>query len=108
MTHLVGIDIGGTFTDVVTLDVESGRLHHAKRPSDPQDLVRGIRQALIDDNVPLDDVAVVRQRYWIAGITAGVGLAALAIGIWQVFLRDGSARAGVSAGHYAFGTFTFR
>jgi N-methylhydantoinase A len=61
MTHLVGIDIGGTFTDVVTLDVESGRLHHAKRPSDPQDLVRGIRQALIDDQVPLDDVAVVRH-----------------------------------------------
>lgn len=55
-----------------------------------------------------DDVDVVRQRYWIAGITAGVGLAALAIGIWQVFLRDGSPRAGVSAGHHAFGTFTFR
>ena len=55
-----------------------------------------------------DDVDVVRQRYWIAGISAGVGLAALAIGIWQVFLRDGSPRAGVSAGNHAFGTFTFR
>ncbi len=55
-----------------------------------------------------EDVDVVRQRYWIAGITAGVGLAALAIGIWQVFLRDGSPRAGVSAGHHALGTFTFR
>ena len=54
------------------------------------------------------DVDVVRQRYWIAGITAGVGLAALAIGIWQVFLRDGSPRAGVPARHHAFGTFTFR
>lgn len=61
MTHLVGIDIGGTFTDVVTLDVERGRLHHAKRPSDPSDLVRGIRQALVDDEVPLSDVAVIRH-----------------------------------------------
>jgi N-methylhydantoinase A len=61
MAHLVGIDIGGTFTDVVTLDVGSGRLRHAKRPSDPADLVKGIRQALVDDEVPLSDVAVIRH-----------------------------------------------
>jgi N-methylhydantoinase A len=61
MTLLVGIDIGGTFTDVVTLDTASGALYHAKRPSYPDDLVRGIRQALADDAIPLADVGVIRH-----------------------------------------------
>ncbi|WP_067650494.1 hydantoinase/oxoprolinase family protein [Nocardia harenae] len=32
MTYLIGIDIGGTFTDCVALD-DAGRRHHAKTPS---------------------------------------------------------------------------
>jgi N-methylhydantoinase A len=43
---LVGIDIGGTFTDVVSLDLETGRLHTTKTPTTPEDqslgFVRGI------------------------------------------------------------------
>jgi N-methylhydantoinase A len=37
----IGVDIGGTFTDVVTLDGE-GRLGLAKVPSTPKDLLEGI------------------------------------------------------------------
>ncbi|MEZ4571306.1 MAG: hydantoinase/oxoprolinase N-terminal domain-containing protein [Thermomicrobiales bacterium] len=32
---LLGIDIGGTFTDVVVYDPENGNLHMAKAPSNP-------------------------------------------------------------------------
>ena len=61
MPRLIGIDIGGTFTDVVTFDEETRQLTHAKRPSYPDDLVRGIRQALTDDEVPLGAVSVIRH-----------------------------------------------
>ncbi len=37
----LAIDVGGTFTDVVLLERESGRLHFAKVPSTPDDPSRG-------------------------------------------------------------------
>lgn len=42
----VGIDIGGTFTDVVLLDFTSGYATTAKVLSTPTDLVRGVREGL--------------------------------------------------------------
>ena len=45
MTAVVGVDIGGTFTDVVLL-TETGRLVHTKVPSTSGDLVRGVRQGV--------------------------------------------------------------
>jgi len=49
-THLtrtlqIGVDIGGTFTDIVALDGE-GRLTLAKVPSTPKDLLEGIAAAV--------------------------------------------------------------
>jgi N-methylhydantoinase A len=45
--YILGIDVGGTFTDVFCLDRESGRTHVAKAPSTPgtpgQDVLDGIR-----------------------------------------------------------------
>ena len=41
----VGVDIGGTFTDIVALDGE-GRLTLTKVPSTPKDLLDGIAAAL--------------------------------------------------------------
>jgi len=40
--HILGIDIGGTFTDVLAVDVESGALSAAKVPTVPASLVDGI------------------------------------------------------------------
>ena len=39
---MLGIDIGGTFTDVLAVDEESGRLTATKVPTVPADLVEGI------------------------------------------------------------------
>jgi N-methylhydantoinase A/oxoprolinase/acetone carboxylase beta subunit len=41
----IGVDIGGTFTDIVALDGE-GRLALTKVPSTPKDLLRGIADAV--------------------------------------------------------------
>ncbi len=51
MTRIrVGIDTGGTFTDVVALDAETGRLVSTKTPSTPRDpaegFLAGLRQGL--------------------------------------------------------------
>ena len=40
----IGVDIGGTFTDIVALD-RGGRLVLAKVPSTPKDLLEGIAAA---------------------------------------------------------------
>jgi N-methylhydantoinase A len=45
MSYLVGIDIGGTFTDCAIVD-RGGRLLTTKVPSTPQDFARGMMDAL--------------------------------------------------------------
>lgn len=42
MTVRIGVDTGGTFTDVVLYDEETGRLHTTKTPSTPPDFDRGV------------------------------------------------------------------
>jgi N-methylhydantoinase A len=42
MTYAIGIDVGGTFTDLVLLEEESGRLVQHKTPSTPEDPARGV------------------------------------------------------------------
>jgi N-methylhydantoinase A len=46
MAWRIGVDIGGTFTDVALLDEASGRIGVAKVPSTPDDLTRGVLAAL--------------------------------------------------------------
>ncbi|MGH9065359.1 MAG: hydantoinase/oxoprolinase family protein [Acidimicrobiales bacterium] len=57
----VGVDTGGTFTDVVALDERSGRLVAVKTPSTPTDpslgFMAGVRQAL--DRLGVGEAAVV-------------------------------------------------
>jgi N-methylhydantoinase A len=46
MTWRIGIDIGGTFTDVALVDETSGRIGVAKIPTTPSDLTEGVVGAL--------------------------------------------------------------
>ena len=58
---LLGIDIGGSFTDIVSSDASTGAIHYAKTPTYPADLVRSLSEAI--DAVPdsLEGVAVLRH-----------------------------------------------
>ncbi len=42
MTYKLGVDVGGTFTDVLLVDSASGTLHMAKVPSTPEDSSIGV------------------------------------------------------------------
>ena len=46
--YRMGIDIGGTFTDLCVLDDQGGEVYNAKVLSTPADLTRGVMQALED------------------------------------------------------------
>jgi N-methylhydantoinase A len=61
----VGIDTGGTFTDVVLVDRVSGRYHFRKVPSNPKDPAEAILQGL--DEI-LKDAAVPGTRVGFVGL----------------------------------------
>ncbi|MGE5302552.1 MAG: hydantoinase/oxoprolinase family protein [Alphaproteobacteria bacterium] len=46
--YRIGIDIGGTFTDLCVLDEQGGEVYNSKVLSTPADLTRGVIQALDD------------------------------------------------------------
>src|SRR3990170_2226418 len=46
MAWRIGVDIGGTFTDVALIDEASGRIGIAKVPSTPRNLAQGVLAAL--------------------------------------------------------------
>lgn len=46
MTYIVGVDIGGTFTDVSVIDRSNRREVVAKAPTTPHDLLQGLTDAL--------------------------------------------------------------
>jgi N-methylhydantoinase A len=57
MKLFLGVDIGGTFTDVVLHDRATGRLIAAKVPTDHRDLIRGIlvgKDLLVDAGQPVE------------------------------------------------------
>src|SRR5205814_556666 len=43
---LIGVDVGGTFTDLVAIDAESGELRISKVPSTPPEYQRGVMDAI--------------------------------------------------------------
>ncbi|MEM7251882.1 MAG: hydantoinase/oxoprolinase family protein [Pseudomonadota bacterium] len=63
MNWRVGVDIGGTFTDVAMLEESKGRLHIAKVSTTPRDFAEGVLQglssALRDAGVVATDVRLV-------------------------------------------------
>ena len=79
----VGIDTGGTFTDVVALDGDSGEMLAVKTPSTPADpaegFLTGIRKALAALGAGPDDLASVSHGTTVAtnqlltGDVTGIG-----------------------------------
>lgn len=60
MRYMVGVDVGGTFTDVTMVDSKSGNIENHKLPSTPQDpskaIMNGIKELLDLQNVSNEEV----------------------------------------------------
>lgn len=61
MSYMIGVDVGGTFTDFSLFDTESGALRHYKRSSTPEDpskaIMGGIQEILAEQNIAPDRVS---------------------------------------------------
>ena len=44
--HIIGVDVGGTFTDLIMLDPSTGGVHLAKVPSSMDNQAYGVLAAL--------------------------------------------------------------
>jgi N-methylhydantoinase A len=68
MAHRLGVDVGGTFTDLLLVDDETGNLHRVKTPSTPSDPSRGVlvgvRRICEESGVPPEEL-----RYIMHGTT---------------------------------------
>ena len=84
MTYKLGVDVGGTFTDVLLIDSQSGSVHTAKVPSTPEDssigVLNGIARACNNAGVDLGLITQVTHGTTVAtnavltGSGATVGL----------------------------------
>src|SRR5438093_544749 len=54
--YRVGIDVGGTFTDLALIDEESGKLYTSKSPSTPANPIDGVMSVLNKLELPFADV----------------------------------------------------
>ena len=54
MTYRLGVDVGGTFTDLLLFDEESGKFWRHKTPSTPHDSSEGILNG-VESFRPLGD-----------------------------------------------------
>ncbi len=68
MAHRLGVDVGGTFTDLLLVDDETGSLHRVKTPSTPSDpaqgVLVGVRRICEESGVPPQEL-----RYVMHGTT---------------------------------------
>ncbi|MBM3677452.1 MAG: hydantoinase/oxoprolinase family protein [Actinobacteria bacterium] len=53
MSQLFGVDVGGTFTDLVVLDAETGDVSFAKAPTTPHDPTEGVLAAIAKSDLDL-------------------------------------------------------
>src|SRR3954452_19365830 len=60
MAYRLGVDVGGTFTDILLIDEESGATYRAKTSSTPEDqsvgVLRGIERACDNASITLGDI----------------------------------------------------
>ncbi|WP_370617835.1 hydantoinase/oxoprolinase family protein [Mumia qirimensis] len=70
MTYRLGVDVGGTFTDILLVDESSGETYRAKTPSTPHDqsigVLRGIMQACAAADIGLEEVGDVMHGTTVA------------------------------------------
>jgi len=64
--YIVAVDIGGTFSDLVCLDRESGEMRIMKVPSTPPTFIDGVMSALEKIAIPPEDMAVFKHGSTIA------------------------------------------
>src|SRR5437867_7487279 len=68
MAHRLGVDFGGTFTDLLLVHDETGNLHRVKTPSTPSDpaegVLVGVRRICDESGVPPEEL-----RYVMHGTT---------------------------------------
>ncbi|MEV5741365.1 hydantoinase/oxoprolinase family protein [Microbispora rosea] len=69
MTTVIGVDVGGTFTDLVLHDAATGEIRVAKQPTTPSAPERGVLAA-VDAAVPPELLA--RCRHFVHGTTVGL------------------------------------
>ncbi len=86
MAWRIGIDIGGTFTDVALVDEATGRIGVTKAPTTPEDFGRGVLSAL----------SLALQRYGIAASEVGLLAHATTI-VTNAILEEKGARAALVA-----------
>jgi len=56
---IAGIDVGGTFTDLIALDTRTGETRIAKVPTTPENQAFGVLAALEDSKLKLADLALI-------------------------------------------------
>ena len=59
MPRIVGVDVGGTFTDLVLIDEGAGELRLAKVPTTPDNQADGVLEALAQTEAALAEVATI-------------------------------------------------
>ncbi len=64
--YIVAVDIGGTFSDLVCVDRETGELRKSKVPSTPPTYIDGVIAALDKVGIPAADMAVFKHGSTIA------------------------------------------
>ena len=64
--HIVAVDIGGTFSDLVSLDTETGEIRNAKVSSTPPTFIDGVINALDKVGIEPGDMAVFKHGSTIA------------------------------------------
>ena len=58
-SKVIGVDVGGTFTDLILLDPAGAGLRVAKVPSTPGNQAQGVLAAIAETGVPLDQVRTI-------------------------------------------------
>ena len=80
ISYRLGVDVGGTFTDVLLLNEQNGEIHSAKVPSTPSDssigVLAGIEKVCANANVALSEITHVMHGTTVATNTVLTGTGA--------------------------------
>ncbi|WP_260287161.1 hydantoinase/oxoprolinase family protein [Peribacillus aracenensis] len=61
--YRLGIDVGGTFTDAILINIESGLIKRAKVPTTPEDQSKGTMAAIEEFGVPMEEITYFHHGY---------------------------------------------